>query len=214
MVDLLEANDAEFTVETPDSAPTHENEQPKADGGVEAEPAQNDTQPVESEPVEPNVVESATDPLPKVSPTEQTARDVIQHLTKKDMQELVWNPDAKAENVHYNPRNLPYDSPTPSAKAYDLFASIIESSTDIQYSVEEWNFNETEDTKECTVIIEKRSGEQTKQLVGMKTELKENLRTQAWRENLFAKARRNALKQDVPPTMMISLLNRFKEVQR
>lgn len=211
MVDLLNRKGEEFEVETPDAAGSHDKE---TDGGQTVVENGSEQPEHDAEPVQAEVVETTSDPMPKVSETEQTAREIISALEQTDLDELVWNPHADPSTVPYNPRTLVHNTITPSAKAFDLFASIIEAATDIQYSVVEWDFEETESQYRCDVIIEKQAGETTKRLVGFKTELKENAGESAWRERVYSKARRNALKQDISPTWIKALLDRYREVQR
>lgn len=152
--------------------------------------------------------------LPKISPVEDTAQIVISQLNSDDMNRLVWDPNADVESVPYDVRNLPYDKPEPSAEAFDLFAGIIEGAIDVQYSVEEVTFTNEDETFGCTVIIEKQSESGTKRLPGIKTRQKSRTTgIDHWRERLYSKARRNALKQDIPPTMVSSLLTRYREIQ-
>jgi len=194
--------------------PVERVEAPPAD-----EPPQQPTEAVENQ-SEAQVVKSDTTPvvtdsesLPKISPVEDTARQVIGQLNADDMHRLVWDPDADPASVPYDVRGLPYDRPEPSAEAFDLFAGIIEGAQDVQYSVEDVSFTETDKTYGCTVVIEKHSEQGRKRLVGIKTRQKNRTTgIDHWRERLYSKGRRNALKQDIPPTMVSSLLARYREV--
>jgi len=153
------------------------------------------------------------DALPKVSPAEGQARELIQQLDGADMNRLVWDPQANPNNVPYDPRDLPYDKPEPSAEAFDLFATIIEGLHDVTYSVVDVEFSEMDGAYGCTVVIEKQATDDrpAKRLVGVKTSTM--TATDAWRERIYSKARRNALKQDIPPTYVAALLARYREVQ-
>lgn len=152
--------------------------------------------------------------LPKISPVEEKAREIISHLGPEDMKELVWNPDANPYDVPYNPQDLPYNSPTPSAEAFNLFATVLEGTQGIQYSVVDVDFEKTEETLGCMVIIEKEGQAGTKRLPGIKTRTRRNKDLDHWRERLYSKARRNALKQDIPPTFVSALMARFRELDR
>jgi len=155
------------------------------------------------------------DSVPKLSPVEDTARQVISQLNRDDMHRLVWDPDADPETVPYKVSGIPYDRPEPSSEAFDLFAGIIEGAQDIQYSTESVDFEETDKTYGCTVVIEKQTDMGTKRLVGIKTRQKSRTTgIDHWRERIYSKARRNALKQDIPPTMISSLLARYREVNQ
>jgi len=145
---------------------------------------------------------------PEITPVEEKARSIINQLDHADMTRLVWDPDAAGNTVPYDPQKLPYDTVEPSAEAFDMFAAIIEGQTDVTYSVAQWDFTITDETFECTVVIEKKTGESTKQLVGVKT--RDTKHYDHWRERLYSKARRNALKQDIPPTWLSTLLRRYK----
>lgn len=198
-----------------------------ADGGQEQELVEPDTVAAETdveqsdetpqvEPVEPDTTPAVSNPeaLPKINPVEDTARDVISQLDSDDMNRLVWDPDADAQSVPYKPGKLPYDRPEPSAEAFDLFAGIIEGALDVQYSVESVEFEQTDKTYGCTVAIEKQTDQGTKRLVGIKTRQKsQTTGIDHWRERIYSKARRNALKQDIPPTMVSSLLARYRELE-
>jgi len=170
----------------------------------------DETQPsseTDQEPPEHTAVKTA-DPFPEITPSEDKARSVINQLDYADMTRLVWDPDVESHMVPYDPSTLPYDRPEPSAEAFDMFATIIEGTMGVQYSVADVEFEETDETLGCTVTIEKQSENGTKQLIGVKT--RTNTNKDHWRERLFSKARRNALKQDIPPTWVSTLLRRYK----
>jgi hypothetical protein len=148
--------------------------------------------------------------LPQITPVEEKARSVIQNLDEADMTRLVWDPSANGKNVPYKPSRLPYDRPEPSAEAFDMFATIIEGSQDVRYSVVDVEFTEGDQTLGCTVTIAKETPNGTKRLVGVKT--RTNTNKDHWRERLYSKARRNALKQDIPPTWVSTLLRQYKSM--
>jgi len=150
------------------------------------------------------------DDIPEITPVEDKARSVIQNLDEADMTRLVWDPDASSRDVPYDPSRLPYDRPEPSAEAFDMFATIIEGEQEIRYSVESVEFTEGEDWLGCSVVIEKQTPTGTKTLHGVKT--RTNTNKDHWRERLYSKARRNALKQDIPPTWVSTLLRRYKRM--
>lgn len=169
-----------------------------------------------TEVIEPDTAPAINNPedLPKINPVEDTARQVISQLNTDDMHRLVWDPEADPADVPYDVRGLPYEKPEPSAEAFDLFAGIIEGARNVQYSVEDVEFEETDKTFECTVAIEKQTDQGNKRLVGIKTRQKSRTTgIDHWRERIYSKARRNALKQDIPPTMVSSLLARYRELE-
>jgi len=193
-----ESGETDDQVDVPDQA-----ESPQQPTEVVENQSESDTTPVVTD----------SESLPKISPVEETAQKVIGQLNHDDMNRLVWDPDADPETVPYDVRGLPYDRPEPSAEAFDLFAGIIEGAQEVQYSVEDVEFEQTDKTFGCTVVIEKRSEQGTKRLVGIKTRQKSRTTgIDHWRERLYSKARRNCLKQDIPPTMVSSLLARYREV--
>jgi len=182
--------------------------EPKTDGNGEV-PDQ-----VEPQSTETAVVETGTGRFPEISDIEGKVRSIINSLDSADMNRLVWNPDAKPGTVPYDPTYLPYDSPEPSAEAFDMFATVIEQTQGIQYSVVDVEFSQNEETIGCTVVIEKQSEKGSKRLVGVKTrKLSKTQGLDHWRERLYSKARRNALKQDIPPTWVSTLIDRFNTMQ-
>lgn len=168
--------------------------------------SQSDTAVVDATPVK-----DTNRTLPKISPVEEKARKLIQELDSGDMNRLVWDPDANPKDVPYDPGYLPYDSPEPSAEAFDLFATIIEGAQSVQYSVEEVAFRETDKTIQCDVVIVKQTELGEKKLQGFKTSTMTD--KAHWRERVYSKARRNALKQDIPSTFVATLLQRYREVK-
>jgi len=179
---------------------------------------------VDAEPVEPEDVPDTFVDLPDLAPSdadtplptgqvEEVAENIINELGWQDFTRLVWDPDQPQGAVPYDSTGLPYDRPEPSAEAYDLFVSVIEAATGIQYSVEDVDCELTDETMECTVTVRRESDHGEKMLVGMKTRDRSNAGLDHWRERLYTKARRNALKQDVPPTWVATLLNRYQEVR-
>jgi len=195
---LDEAADLGLNVELEDPATT--------DGGT-AEPVEvADTPPVP----EPDDADTA---MPKESPAEEKARAIINQLDHTDMTRLVWDPDMAPDAVPYDPTGLPYDRPEPSAEAYDLFASVLEGVHGIQYSTESVEFTDTDDILGCTVVLSRQGEHGEKRIVGIKTRDRGNVGMDHWRERLHAKARRNALKQDIPPTWVSALLARYQEVR-
>ena len=109
---------------------------------------------------------------------------------------------------------MPYQDIEPTAEAYDLFARIVEIATGVTYDVEEGfpKFYEDEEkgTVNCDVrIVRKPDG---KRMPGHKTREKEALAgMDHWRERLYTKARRNALKPDIPPTWLNRLLREYRK---
>jgi len=152
--------------------------------------------------------------FPEISDIEGKVRSIINSLDGTDMNRLVWNPNADPQGVPYDPTHLPYDSPEPSSEAFDMFATVIEQTQNIQYSVVDVDFSQDDETIGCTVVIEKQTETGTKRLVGVKTRrLDKTQGLDHWRERLYSKARRNALKQDIPPTWVSTLIDRFNEMQ-
>lgn len=182
--------------------------------GPDTEDGETDTEP----PAETGIVGTASGEgidagAPSLNTAEQKAESIIKQLDHTDMARLVWDPDLPANVVPYNPKKLPYDRPEPSAQAYDLFASILEGTQGIQYSVEDVECSKTDEELHCRVTVVRKGKNGDKQLVGMKTRTRDNVGLDHWRERLYTKARRNALKQDIPPTWVSALLSRYQEVR-
>jgi hypothetical protein len=201
----------------PQNEPYHED----CHDGVEVDESDGEID-GDAEPVEPEVVVQrsddstptpATESRPALNDVEEQARAIIQSLTGADMNRLVWDPTAAQRDVPYDPSTLPYDTLEPSAEAFDLFASVMEGIRDVVYSVEDVEFAKDEETLECTVWIEKRGDGEPKQLIGMKTRERHGNDLDHSRERLYSKARRNALKQDIPPTLVSTLLQRYERVK-
>jgi len=139
---------------------------------------------------------------------------LLKGLDVEDLKRLVWDPDADPREVPYDPEQLPYQDIEPTAEAYDLFARIVEIATGVTYDVEEGfpKFYEDEEkgTVNCDVrIVRKPDG---KRMPGHKTREKEALAgMDHWRERLYTKARRNALKPDIPPTWLNRLLREYRK---
>jgi hypothetical protein len=168
-----------------------------------------------SEPKEAELVDqTGTDRFPEISAVEGKVRSIIDALDATDMNRLIWNPNADPQAVPYNPQTLPYDNPQPSAEAFDMFATVIEQTQGVQYSVVDVEFLQDDETIGCTVVMEKQSEDGGKRLVGIKTrKLSKTQGLDHWRERLYSKARRNALKQDIPPTWVSTLIDRYNHMQ-
>jgi len=143
--------------------------------------------------------------LDKEETTEKIESDIINGLTSEDLDELVWDPEEE---------NVPYDKPMASADAYELFARIMEMALGVQYSVIDHSFrrNKEQDTFECDVTIERQSRNPRydgKIMKGFKTRLNMGTRDH-WRERLYTKAKRNALKSEIPKVWISRLLRRYK----
>jgi hypothetical protein len=206
-------NHSEATADSTDDSSREETEDTQQTENTETREAKPVEQQVEQEQqiqME-HAKNAAKKEIPAITPVEDKARSVIQNLDQADMTRLVWDPSAPSNDVPYNPSNLPYDRPEPSAEAFDMFATIIEGEQQIRYSVESVEFTEGDDWFGCSVQIEKQTPEGSKTLHGVKT--RTNTRQDHWRERLYSKARRNALKQDIPPTWISTLLRRYKELE-
>lgn len=142
---------------------------------------------------------------------EDSARKVEENLIKslkpEDFRSLIWDPEEESR--------LPYDKPTASAEAYDLFARIIEMATGVKYNVKDVEFRKNKETYECDVKIVRESGNpglDGKVLKGFKTKSKsKSSGDDQWRERIYTKARRNALKSEIPPTWVSRLVKEFSE---
>lgn len=148
--------------------------------------------------------------LDETETTEKLDDKIVQGLTEEDLKALVWDPE---EN-----RKLPYDRPTASAEAYDLFARIVEMALGVSYSEEgedAYVFRETENTYECDAKIIRKSENPmipNKVMRGYKTRSKKATSgIDHWRERLQTKARRNALKKDIPKTWISRLLKKYRD---
>jgi len=170
---------------------------------------------VEVEAGEGQVQELRMEPALELSGEQSTdllKRMLLSGLNAEDLKRLVWDPDADPREVPYDPKQLPYDDIEPTAEAYDLFARIVEIATNVTYDVEDVDFYEDGEkgTVNCDVqIVREPDG---KRMPGHKTREKEALAgMDHWRERLYTKARRNALKPDIPPTWLNRLLREYRE---
>jgi len=211
MVDLLSKKGEDFEIlangpgEDMDDTPTVEADVVEHTGNGSAG----------SEPKDAELAEqTGTNRFPEISAVEGKVRSIIDALDPTDMNRLIWNPNANPKAVPYNPQTLPYDNPQPSAEAFDMFATVIEQTQGVKYSVIDVDFSQDEDTIGCTVVMEKQSEDGAKRLVGVKTRvLSKTQGLDHWRERLYSKARRNALKQDIPPTWVSTLIDRYNHMQ-
>lgn len=141
--------------------------------------------------------------------TDLIENNVVNGLELEDLDALVWDPEKE---------NVPYDRPTASAEAYDLFSRIVEMAMGVTYNIENVEFRETDDTYECDVVIVRSSptpGLDGKVMKGYKTRLRSAVGgLDHWRERLYTKAKRNALKQEIPKTWISRLLKRYKDLMR
>jgi len=170
---------------------------------------------VEVEAGEGRVQELRMEPALELSGEQSTnllEKMLLKGLDVEDLKRLVWDPDANPREVPYDPEQLPYQDIEPTAEAYDLFARIVEIATGVTYDVEEVDFHEDEEkgTVNCDVLIVREPD--GKRMPGHKTREKEALAgMDHWRERLYTKARRNALKPDIPPTWLNRLLREYRE---